>query len=89
MHKYFGLITEDTDVEIVSTSECKHCVDEFALYDLEKEVLDKEGFKYPDICPLCRFRMLDSYINDRHLYHREDSISGDKIISIYSALMQC
>ena len=84
MNKYFELITKNTDVKIISTSQCKHCASEFALYDLEKEVLDKEGFKYLDICPLCRFRMLYSYINDRHLYHREDSFDNSDVVSVIS-----
>ena len=84
MNKYFELITKNTEVKIISTSECKHCASEFALYNLEKEVLDKEGFKYPDICPLCRFRMLYSYINDRHLYHREDSFDNSDVVSVIS-----
>jgi len=85
MNKYFDLITRNTDASIVSIGNCKHCSDEFALYDIEKDALDKQGFKYPDICAKCRFRMLYSYLNDRHLYHREDSLSGDKVVSIYSA----
>ena len=75
MNKYFDLITETTDIKAVSFSKCKYCNDDFALYDLEKEILDKQEFKYPDFCSVCRFRMLYSYINDRHLYHRKDSLT--------------
>jgi len=82
MKEYFKLITQSTDISIVSLHNCKYCDEEFALYDLEKEILDKHQFKYPDICPTCRFRILYSYINDKHLYHRADTSTGKNIISI-------
>ncbi|MDD5770580.1 MAG: hypothetical protein PHE25_06420, partial [Candidatus Gracilibacteria bacterium] len=81
MKKIFDLLIKGTDIKIVENKICKYCNDEFPLYDLEKNLLDKHGFCYPDFCPTCRFRMLYSYINDKHLYHRIDDLSGKNIIS--------
>jgi hypothetical protein len=81
MNKKFELLTRWTNIAVTSTHICKYCSEEFALYDLEKEALDREGFCYPDFCPTCRFRMLYSYINDKHLYHRKDDLSDTRIIS--------
>ena len=84
MNKKIELLTKEPNIGVVSTHTCKYCADEYALYDLEKEVLDQQWFCYPDFCPTCRFRLLYSYLNDRHLYRRKDSETGEDIISIMS-----
>ena len=84
MNKILDLLTKWIDIEIVNISSCKYCLEEFPLYSLEKEQYDKNGFKYSDICPTCRFKMLYSFFNDKHLYNRKDLKTGKNIISILS-----
>ena len=84
MNKKLDLLTRDTKIQVVSTHTCTYCADEYALYDLEKEVLDQQWFLYPDFCPTCRFRLLYSFLNDRHLYRRKDDETGEHMISIMS-----
>ena len=85
MNKYFELLTKWTGIKIITIKKCKYCLDDFALFDLEKKLLDNHGFKDTMQCSTCTFRMLNSYLNDRHLYIREDSESGKNIISILSS----
>lgn len=80
---YFDLLTEWTDISIVSTHTCIYCDDEFAFTDLEKEMYDKHEFCYPDRCPTCNFRLLGGFINDRHLYNISDKSSWKTLISIF------
>lgn len=82
MKKLFELLIKWTEIKILKIFNCKYCWEDFPLYDLEKYVLDKQKFSYPDFCPTCRFRMLYSYINDKHLYNRIDDLSGKNIVSV-------
>ena len=81
MNRKIYLLTQWTDITVVNINICKYCSEDFPLYDLEKQILDTQGFSYPDFCPTCRFRMLYSYINDKHLYHRKDDFSWSQIVS--------
>lgn len=78
------LLVAGTDIRIISTHVCKYCSEEYPLYSLEKEQYDKNGFRYPDSCPTCRFRLLYSFFNDKHLYNRQDTKTGKSIVSILS-----
>ncbi|MDP2090627.1 MAG: hypothetical protein Q8K30_03425 [Candidatus Gracilibacteria bacterium] len=84
MDKFFELMTNGTDISVLNMSECKYCSSKYPLYSIEKEQYDKYGFKYTDICPTCNFKSLYSYINDKHLYNRKYSKTGNNIISILS-----
>lgn len=84
MDKYFELLTKWTDIKIHSIKKCIYCGDDFAFFDLEKKLLDKHWFSETVQCSTCMFKMLNSYLNDRHLYFRKDSESGENIISILS-----
>jgi len=84
MNKKNELLIKGTWIQIVSIHSCKYCADEYALYDLEKEVLDKHWFLYSNMCPTCRFRLLYSFLNDRYLYRRKDSETWASLISIRS-----
>lgn len=84
MNNFLSLLVKWTDIEIVNTSICKYCLADFPLYSLEKEQYDKSGFKYPNSCPTCRFRLLYSFFNDKHLYNRKDKKTWKNIISILS-----
>lgn len=77
-------IVENTDIYIVSTKKCIYCLEEFPLYNIEKEQCDSQNFIYAPQCSECTFKMLYSYINDRHLYHRKDSKTWKNIISLLS-----
>ncbi|USN59150.1 MAG: hypothetical protein H6767_03560 [Candidatus Peribacteria bacterium] len=81
---YFNLLVKGTGIEVVSTHTCKYCGDEYALYDVEQKLYDEQGMRYSEVCSVCIFRMLYSYINDRHLYHRLDFRTGKKIVSVIS-----
>ena len=83
MKKYIDLLTEGTDISLAEMSVCKYCSQEFPIFDLEKKILDTHGFSHSWSCPLCTFKIHNSYFNDRHLYHRKDSFSGEKIISTH------
>lgn len=84
MNKYFELLVKWTDISIVSVKKCKYCNNDFWLLDIEKKLYDKEGFKYPEQCSECTFKLLFSSLNDRHLYIREDTEKKNKLISILS-----
>ncbi len=84
MNQYFKLLTKNTDIKIEEIKTCKYCWDEFAFTSLEKQLLDKHKFKYPENCSTCTFRMHYSYINDKHLYHRKDTEDWKNLISIFS-----
>lgn len=84
MNKKFELLIKWTYIKIINISICKYCSDSFPLYDLEKTILDMEWFSYPDFCPTCRFRMMYTYINDKHLYNRKSTKTGENIVSVIS-----
>ena len=84
MNKYFNLLTSWTDIIIEEIKTCKYCWKQFPITSIEKQILDKHSFKYPENCPLCTFRILYSYINDKRLYKRKDSENNKDIISILS-----
>ena len=84
MSKKNDLLVKWTLIKIVSTHNCKYCGEEYILTDLEKNILDKEEFKYPEHCSLCNLKFLSSFLNDENLYHRKDSKTLEDIISIYS-----
>lgn len=83
MPSKFDLLTAGTDIKIEKISQCIYCGDDFALYDIEKKLLDTHGFNNTPQCSTCSFRMLSLQINDRHLYKKQD-IQGNTDISIYS-----
>ena len=80
----FQKILEKTDIKISKKADCIYCGENFIITDLEEELLQKYRFKNPEHCPTCNFKILNSYINDKHLYNRIDSQSWKKIISIFS-----
>ncbi len=84
MNQYFKLLTKNTDIKIDEIKTCKYCSDKFALTSLEKQLLDKHKFKYPENCPMCTFKILYSHINSSHLYHRKDTEDWKKLISTFS-----
>jgi len=84
LKKYLEMITLWTDIKVISTSICKYCWKDFPLFDIEKKLLDKHFFKYPDYCSDCNFKLLNSLLNDKNLYRREDSKTWKSIISIFS-----
>ena len=84
MSKKSELLIKWTDFKISSLHTCKYCGEEFPLFDLEKEMLDKHGFKYRDYCSECNFKLLNIFINNKYLYHRKDSKSNKKLISLIS-----
>jgi hypothetical protein len=85
MNDNLDLLIKWTNIKIVSKKKCNLCWDNFIFTDLEKKILDKEWFKETEHCPLCNFKFLYSYINDRNLYKRIDSKTWKEIISIYSS----
>ena len=84
MNKLFKLLVKWTDIKVLKTDTCKYCGEEFPITDLEIKILDKQWFKYPEHCSTCNFKLLNSLLNDKHLYHRKDSKTWEKIISIHS-----
>lgn len=84
MDKKHSLLTKWTDINVVSMHECVYCSEQYPLYDLEKQQYDKQWFIYSDHCALCNFKLLNTYLNDKHLYSRKDSQTGKNIISLYS-----
>ena len=84
MNKKYELLTKWTDINIVSMHDCKYCGEEYPLYDLEKALYDKQWFMYSYHCSSCNFKLLYTYLNNKHLYHRKDSQTWNKIISTYS-----
>lgn len=84
MNKLLDLLVKWTDIEIINNSVCKYCTTQYSLYSVEKEQYDKSSFKYSDICPTCIFRLIYSFLNDKHLYNRKDINSWKNIISIIS-----
>lgn len=84
MNKKIQLLSSQSNITVVTTSNCKYCKEEYPLYDIEKEALDKQWFSYPDFCPSCRFKLLYTFLNDRHLYRRKDSVTNEPLISTMS-----
>ena len=68
MNKLFELLTKWTDIKIIKTNFCKYCSLEFPITDLEIKILNKQWFKYPEHCSKCNFMLLNSFLNDKHLY---------------------
>jgi len=83
MLKKIDLYSKYTDLKIAEIKKCKFCNKEFAVFDIEKEIYDKHWFKLAEHCSDCNFKLLNSFINDKHLYHRKD-IDWNNIISVLS-----
>lgn len=83
-NNFFSLLTQSSDIDIISTRICKYCWDIFPVTSIEKDLLDNQRMKYPEQCWTCTFRMLYSYINDKQLYHRKDTEDWKSIISVMS-----
>ena len=77
-------LLEKTDIKISKNADCIYCGKNFIITDLEEGLLQKHRFKNPEHCPTCNFKLLNSYLNDKHLYNRVDSKNWKKIISIFS-----
>jgi len=77
-------LLQKTDIKIREKADCIYCGENFIITDLEQDLLEKHRFKNPEHCPTCNFKILNSYFNDKHLYHRVDSQTWKKIVSIYS-----
>lgn len=84
MMDIIDLLVKWSDIKIIETSICKYCNVKFPITDLEINLLDKHWFKYPEHCSLCNFKLLNSLLNDKHLYHRKDTRNSNNIISIHS-----
>jgi len=84
MNKYFKKLVKWTNIKILDIKKCIYCGSEFPIFDIEKKMLEKHWFKDTKQCSTCTFRMLDSYLNDKHLYIRKDSETEKSIISILS-----
>ncbi len=84
MNKKFTLMQEASEIEIIEIRKCKYCLEEFPVTSIEKELLGKHMFKYPEHCSLCNFKLLNSFLNDKNLYHVKDNSDNKNIISIHS-----
>jgi len=84
MNKILKKIESESWMKINKIKKCKYCNSEFAIYDIEKKMLDKHLFKDTEQCPSCTFKIHNSSINDRHLYSRIDSETREDLVSILS-----
>ncbi|MFH0819089.1 MAG: zinc-ribbon domain containing protein [Patescibacteria group bacterium] len=64
---------------------CSKCQQEFNVYPQDKDFYKSIDVPEPEMCPQCRFQLINSYRNERTLYNRKcDSCKAD-IISMYSS----
>ena len=64
---------------------CQNCSAEFEITDLDREFLKKFEAPDPVSCPRCRSQRRTAWRNERNLFHRKCDLTGQDIVSIYSA----
>lgn len=63
---------------------CTTCSKAFEIRDWDREFYKKFDAPDPEMCPECRLQHKLCFRNERTLYKRTSSLSGENIISIYS-----
>ena len=65
------------------TKQCQNCKNDFKIEPEDFAFYDKIHVPAPTFCPECRMIQILLWRNQRSLYKRECSLTGDSIISIY------
>ncbi|MFA6917587.1 MAG: hypothetical protein WC285_01990, partial [Candidatus Gracilibacteria bacterium] len=73
----------------MTSKTCKNCGIEFQITDFDEAFYKRIDVPFPTLCPDCRQQRRISYRNERKFYKRKCALSGNEIISIYSADKSC
>ncbi len=65
-------------------SACKHCQQDFKIFDRDKEFYQLIGVPEPSLCPQCRFQRRLAYRNERILYQRTCDSCQQPTLAMYS-----
>ena len=63
---------------------CKQCQQNFTIYPEDKAFYQRIDVPAPDMCPQCRFQLINTYRNERTFYNRNCDLCKKDIISMYS-----
>ncbi len=63
---------------------CKNCDKTFEVFEKDQKFYNKIHVPYPSFCPICRRQRRQIFRNERNLYTRTCSLTGTKIVSVYS-----
>ena len=66
------------------TKTCQNCHNGFVIEPDDFEFYAKMQVPAPTFCPECRNQRRFSWRNERNLYKRKDSLTGEDLISVYS-----
>ncbi len=63
---------------------CKQCSTAFEVTDSDRQFYARMQVPEPEFCPSCRYQQRLVFRNERNLYMRSCSATGEKIVSVYS-----
>ena len=67
------------------TKNCQNCKKDFVIESGDFDFYEKIKVPPPTFCPECRNQRRLSWRNERSLYKKKDSLTGEELISVFSS----